>query len=43
VGELLTGRLLMYDGLAMKYSEMKVKKDPDCPECGAQSRHPRYV
>ena len=34
-GGLLTGRLLMYDGLAMTFNEMKVKKDPDCPECGA--------
>jgi molybdopterin/thiamine biosynthesis adenylyltransferase len=43
MGELLTGRLLMYDGLAMTFNEMKVKKDPDCPECGtrkARSLHP---
>jgi len=43
MGELLTGRLLMYDGLAMTFNEMKVKKDPDCPECGtgnARGLHP---
>ncbi len=40
MGELLTGRLLMYDGLAMRFSEMKVKKDPDCPECATQNRRP---
>ena len=39
VGELLTGRLLMYDGLAMTFSEMRVKKDPDCPECGTRNAH----
>lgn len=37
MGGLLTGRLLMYDGLAMTFNEMKVKKDPDCPECGTRS------
>ncbi len=37
MGELLTGRLLMYDGLAMTFSEMRVKKDPDCPECGTRN------
>jgi molybdopterin/thiamine biosynthesis adenylyltransferase len=37
VGELLTGRLLIYDGLAMRFNEMKVKRDPDCPECGTQN------
>ena len=34
MGELLTGRLLMYDGLGMRFSEAKVKKDPDCQACG---------
>ncbi len=33
-GELLAGRMLMYDGLAMKFSEMKVRPDPACPACG---------
>jgi len=39
MGELLTGRLLMYDGLAMTFNEMKVKRDPDCAVCG--TRNPR--
>jgi molybdopterin/thiamine biosynthesis adenylyltransferase len=34
MGDLLTGRLLMYDGLGMSFSEVKVKKDPDCQACG---------
>jgi molybdopterin-synthase adenylyltransferase len=37
MGELLTGRLLLYDGLAMTFDEMKVKRDPDCPVCGTQN------
>jgi len=34
IGELLTNRLLVYDGLNMKFTEFKVKKDPDCEHCG---------
>ncbi|MDM7999208.1 MAG: HesA/MoeB/ThiF family protein [Dehalococcoidia bacterium] len=36
-GDLLAGRLLIFDGLAMKFNEMKVRRDPDCPECGVRS------
>jgi molybdopterin/thiamine biosynthesis adenylyltransferase len=34
LGELLSGRLLNYDGLAMKFTEFRVKRDPGCPDCG---------
>jgi len=34
LGELLTGRLLNYDGLAMKFTEFSVKRDPGCADCG---------
>ncbi len=33
IGELLTDRLLIYDGLSMRFSEVKLKKDPNCREC----------
>lgn len=33
-GELLVGRLLMYDALAMRYREVEVKRNPECPVCG---------
>jgi molybdopterin-synthase adenylyltransferase len=33
IGDLLADRLLIYDGLSMKFSEVKLKKDPNCPEC----------
>ncbi|MCG8607672.1 molybdopterin-synthase adenylyltransferase MoeB [bacterium] len=33
-GEPLIGRLLLYDALAMKYRELKLRKDPNCPICG---------
>ncbi len=34
IGELLTNRLLIFDGLNMKFTELKVKKDPNCEHCG---------
>ncbi len=33
LGELLINRLLVYDGLSMKFTEFKVRKDPKCPYC----------
>jgi adenylyltransferase/sulfurtransferase len=33
VGEALTGRLLLFDGLGLKFREVRVKRDPQCPEC----------
>jgi len=33
IGELLADRLLIYDGLNMNFSEVKLKKDPNCSEC----------
>jgi len=34
IGQLLTNKLLIYDGLTMKFTELKVKKKPDCEHCG---------
>ena len=34
IGELLTDRLLIYDGLNMKFTEFKAKRDPHCEHCG---------
>jgi adenylyltransferase/sulfurtransferase len=34
IGELLTNKLLIYDGLNLKFTELKVKKDPNCEHCG---------
>ncbi len=33
-GESLIGRLLMVDALAMRFRELKLRKNPDCPVCG---------
>ena len=36
VGETLTGRLLLLDGLAMEWNTMRFRKNPNCPTCGIQ-------
>lgn len=33
-GDLLVGRLLMYDSLAMRFREVRIRRDVDCPICG---------
>ena len=33
-GEPLVGRLLLVDALGMKFRELKLRKNPDCPVCG---------
>lgn len=33
-GETLLGRLLLYDALAMKFRELKLRRDPNCKLCG---------
>jgi sulfur-carrier protein adenylyltransferase/sulfurtransferase len=33
-GEPLIGRLLLFDALAMKFRELKLRKNPECPVCG---------
>ncbi len=33
-GESLAGRLLLFDALALKFRELKLRKNPNCPMCG---------
>jgi adenylyltransferase/sulfurtransferase len=33
-GTSLAGRLLIYDAMAMEFTEFRLAKDPDCPVCG---------
>lgn len=35
-GNLLTGRLLVYDALDMRFRVVKARKDPKCPLCGEE-------
>jgi sulfur-carrier protein adenylyltransferase/sulfurtransferase len=34
VGEPLIGRFLVYDALRMRFRELKLRRDPECPVCG---------
>ena len=40
VGETLVGRLLLYEALGATFTELKVRRDPDCPIC---SRSPEDI
>ncbi len=33
-GELLVGRILMYDALGMKFRDVAINRNPNCPVCG---------
>jgi adenylyltransferase/sulfurtransferase len=34
IGQPLIGRLMLYDALAMKFRELKLRRNPECPVCG---------
>ncbi len=34
VGELLVGRLVLFDGLSLSFREVGLERDPRCPACG---------
>ena len=40
IGEPLIGRLLLYEALGATFTELKVRRDPDCPIC---SRSPEEI
>jgi molybdopterin/thiamine biosynthesis adenylyltransferase/rhodanese-related sulfurtransferase len=42
-GEPLTGRLLVYDALAASFTELKLRRDPDCTLCADGAEFPGYV
>jgi sulfur-carrier protein adenylyltransferase/sulfurtransferase len=33
-GEPMVGRLMLFDALGMKFRELKLRKNPECPACG---------
>jgi adenylyltransferase/sulfurtransferase len=34
IGEPLVGRLLLFEALSTRFTELKVRRDPNCPICG---------
>ncbi len=43
IGMPLTGRLLQFDALAMRFRETRVTPDPQCPVCAPDSAFPGYI
>ena len=35
LGELLANRLLVFDGIDLKFREVRLKRDPQCPDCSS--------
>ena len=38
IGTTLSGRLMIYDALEMSFTELKLRRDPDCPACGPNAQ-----
>ena len=43
VGDPLIGRLLLFDALATSFTEVAIRRDPDCPVCGEEPTITEYV
>jgi molybdopterin/thiamine biosynthesis adenylyltransferase/rhodanese-related sulfurtransferase len=43
IGEPLIGRLLMFDALAGEFTEIRLRRDPDCPVCGENPTITDYI
>ncbi len=43
IGESLAGRLLLFDALATEFSEVTLRRDPNCPVCGDSPTITEYV
>jgi molybdopterin/thiamine biosynthesis adenylyltransferase/rhodanese-related sulfurtransferase len=43
IGEPLVGRLLLFDALTTSFTEVALRRDPDCPVCGEQPTITEYI
>jgi sulfur-carrier protein adenylyltransferase/sulfurtransferase len=43
IGDSLVGRLLLFDALAMTFTEVALRRDPGCPVCGDHPSITEYV
>jgi molybdopterin/thiamine biosynthesis adenylyltransferase len=43
IGDPLTGRLLNFDALGLRFRETRLRADPDCPVCAAGRAFPGYI
>ena len=43
IGESLSGRLLLFDALSTEFSEVTLRRDPNCPVCGEHPTITSYI
>jgi molybdopterin/thiamine biosynthesis adenylyltransferase/rhodanese-related sulfurtransferase len=43
IGDPLVGRLLLYDALETSFRELRLRRNPECPACGAHAKLDRVV
>jgi sulfur-carrier protein adenylyltransferase/sulfurtransferase len=43
IGEPLVGRLLLFDALSATFTEVTLRRDPDCPVCGERPTVTEYI
>jgi molybdopterin/thiamine biosynthesis adenylyltransferase/rhodanese-related sulfurtransferase len=43
IGDSLIGRLLLFDGLSTEFSEVSLRRDPNCPVCGEHPTITEYI
>jgi len=43
IGDPLIGRLLLFDALSAEFTEVKLRRDPDCPVCGEHPTITDYI
>ena len=43
IGESLVGRLLLFDALDTTFTEVSLRRDPDCPVCGESPTITEYI
>jgi len=43
IGETLSGRLLLFDALSTEFSEVTLRRDPNCPVCGEHPTITEYI
>jgi molybdopterin/thiamine biosynthesis adenylyltransferase/rhodanese-related sulfurtransferase len=43
IGETLSGRLLLFDALSTEFSEVTLRRDPNCPVCGENPTITEYI
>src|SRR5207253_621204 len=41
IGDTLAGRLLLFDALDASFTELRLKRDPDCPVCSDKAAEAR--